>query len=102
MRMVFTDGRHMAMPMSMLAAPRTPSIDAELKAAAGQMIQHGNVLGEAQRMPEGDDRGAKSDTDTLGARGEVGGHEERVTHQLPAPYAEMMLGQPDHVEPGVI
>src|SRR5579863_6999497 len=53
-------------------------------------------------MPEGDDRGGKTDPDALGARGDVGRHQQRIGQELAAPDAEVVLGEPEDVDAGLL
>ena len=53
-------------------------------------------------MPERDDRRREPDADTLGARRKVGGHDQRIGQHLPAPDAEVVLGEPEVVEAGLL
>src|SRR5687768_9088604 len=46
-----------------------PAPDRALDAPLRHMVQHGEILGEAQRMPEGDDVGGLPDTNVLRMRG---------------------------------
>ena len=62
------------------------------------MVEQRDILGRAQRMPEGDDRRREADPDALRARRKVHRGHQRIGQQLAPPHAEMVLRHPEHVE----
>ena len=73
---------------------------ADHRPALAQVVQEGDLLGEANRVVERrhDDRGAEPDA--LGDRREVGGHHQR--RGADAVVGEVVLGEPGHVEAHVV
>src|SRR5690606_35164524 len=74
----------------------------DLDPAAGELVEHGQVLGEPQRVPEGGDGGGLADADAVGARGDVGAHQHRVGGDLVPLVAEVVLGVPDGPVAGAV
>ncbi len=87
------------LPESGERAGRPPGGDAELQATAAQGVEHGGVLGRADRVldGEGQDRGAEADAArALGRRGE----EDERRGQPALVRAEVVLGHPGRGEAG--
>ena len=71
--------------------------DTKRDAAAGEDVDGGEILGEAQRVPHRRDVEAAADLDVAGLVGEVQGHQDGVGNALRALGLEMMLGHPEAV-----
>ena len=84
------------MPNAAELVRRVPESDAELDAPARQLVEHGEVLGQAQRMRERDDRDVRRDPHVLGDRG--GGAGNRRERRQVAVLDEVVLAEPDLVE----
>ncbi len=79
---------------------RVAEADAELDAPARQLVEDGEVLGEAQRVRERDDRDVRRDPHPLRAgRGRTGDRGER---RQVAVLDEVVLAEPDLVEPELV
>ena len=78
------------------------SSHAELKAPVTELVQKRDVLGEPQRMPERDDRRREPNPDPLSASRQIGGHEQWIGQHLTTPDAEVVLGEPEVVESGLL
>ena len=70
---------------------------AELQAAAAEHVEHGEVLGYAQRVVQRQDRHGATQAQAAGAGAERGEQHLRVGRQA-AEVAEVVLGRPDGVE----
>ena len=83
-----------------LSYPRAmPKSDATL----GHVIEQGDVFGDADGMPVGEDNATLADADALGVGGEVGADEDGVGHgSVPAVPGEVVLGEPHGGEPGLV
>ena len=71
--------------------------NAEDDAATGEVVGHGVVLGEAQRMPHRRDVEAAAELDALGQVGEVHRQHQDVGDDLVAFTLKVMFGQPEDV-----
>ena len=70
--------------------------EAQDGAAVRDMVEHDDLLGEADRIVPGDDDHLGAERDPAGAAGEVGQRLQRIGAERIV--AEMMLGDPDQVE----
>ena len=75
---------------------RVAQADAELDAAARQLIEHGEILGKPKRMRERDDRDVRRDPDPLRRR--RGRASDRGERRQVAVLDEVVLAEPDLVE----
>ena len=71
--------------------------DAELHAAAGEDVGHGEVLGQAQRVPLGHHVEHLAEPDALGLRRQVQAEQDEVGDDLVALVLEVVLGEPHRV-----
>ena len=71
--------------------------DAEDDAAIGEPVGHGEVLGQAERVPHGGDVEAAAEAQTLGDVGEVDDEHQEVGDALVALGLEVVLGHPEGV-----
>ena len=75
--------------------------DAEIEPALRQLVQSGGLLRHPHRIVERQNRGAGAEPDALGARRQVG--QERIVGREQAAVAhEMVLDQPDIVDPDAL
>ena len=79
---------------------RVAQADAELDAPPGQLVEHGEVLGEAERMRERDDRDVRRDPHPLGDSGSRA-RNRREGGQV-AVLDEVVLAEPHLVEPQLV
>ena len=73
--------------------------EADLDATPAQVVEDRDLLGQPKRMVEGDDVGQLPQADTPRQRGHRRADLERVGAQLGPLDPEVMLGQPEVVEP---
>jgi hypothetical protein len=76
------------------------SPDAHVQPPAAQDVHHRQLLGEADRVVEGQDGRGEPDADVARAHGRGGGQHRRRDRQ--AVLDEVVLGQPDAVEPQLL
>ena len=95
---VVDDGRAESLHLTGMVAPP----DAEDHAPAGQDVRHGEVLGDAQRMPHGYDVESLPEFQVFGLPGQVDPHEDQVGNALVALVLEVVLGHPHAVEAALI
>ena len=81
-----------------LSGHRAPA-HAQDPPAAGDVVQGGEVLGQPQGMPLRHDVEGHADADALGALGQDRAHQDPVGDNLVALVLEVVLGQPERVEP---
>ena len=85
------------------ALPRADApTNGDIDAALGHLVQHGDVLGEADGVPVGEQVGALAETDAGGAAGEVGAHEDGVGKLVHALGAHVVLADPGGVVTGLL
>ena len=80
-------------------APGQPSAHAEPELALAQHVEDGGVLGHPQRVVPGQDDGRRAEAHAGTYGGEVRHQVQVVGHE--GVVVEMVLGRPQHVEPGV-
>ena len=80
---------------------RTPLTHCHVDAALGHLVEHGDVFGEADGVPVGQEIGALAETDAGGAACEVGAHEDGVGELVHALGAHVVLAYPGGVETGL-
>ena len=75
---------------------------ADLQAPLEHLVEHRDVLGHAQRVPErqDDDRGAEPNTG--GAAAQIGREQEGVRQVVPPVRSKVVLGEPERVETGFL
>ena len=76
--------------------------DAEDDPAAGEDVHHGEVLGQPDGVPHGQDVKAAAELDALGVLRQVLAHYQQVGDALVALPLEVVLGHPQDVEPQVV
>ncbi len=79
---------------------RAPA-DTEDAPTAADVVQGGEVLGQLQGVPLGNDVERHADPEALGALGEDGPDEDPVGDDLVALVLEVVLGEPVRVEPAL-
>ena len=84
--------RHDVDPAALVAAR-----EARAGAPARHVIEHGDVLGDAERIVGGQHDAELADADALGLHGEVEIEQHRVVGELEAFDVEVMLGEADRV-----
>ena len=77
-------------------APRQAAAQAEPQPALAQHVEHGGVLGDAQRIVPGQDHRRRADVDVRAERREMRHQREVVGHERVV--VEVMLGRPQAVE----
>ena len=68
--------------------------DAEDRPSAREVVERGEVLGQTERMPLGDDVEHRADPHVLGLGRQPRAHEDAVGHHLVPLVLEVVLGQP--------
>ena len=84
--------RHDVDPAALVAAR-----EAGIGAAAGHVVEHGDVLGDADRVRRRQHDAELADPDALGLHREVEVEQHRIVGDLEALDVEMMLGEADRV-----
>ena len=74
---------------------------AQHASSAGEVVHGGEVFGEAQGVPLGDDVEERADAQSGGALCQHRGEEHPVGHHLVAFVLEVVLGEPENVEAGL-
>ena len=74
----------------------------DVDAALGHLVEHGDVLGETDGVPVGEEVCALAEADAAGAAGEVGAHEDGVGKLVHALGAHVVLADPGGVEAGLL
>ena len=77
------------------------SANGHVDAALGHLVQHGDVLGEADGVPVGQEVGALAESDAAGAAGEVGAQQDGVGKLVHTLGAHVVLADPGGVETGL-
>ena len=72
--------------------------NSNFQAPVTQLIEQRQILGQTQRVPEGDDGRGQADTYLPGTGCNIGCHHQRIRQHFAAPDAEVVLGQPEVVE----
>ena len=74
-----------------------PSAHADLDPATGEVIEHGDIFSDLDRVSERDDVGCLADADLLGVGGEVGAHQDGIWANFEPFVTEVVLGCPYRV-----
>ena len=77
-------------------APRQATAEAQPQPALAQQVEHGGVLGDAQRIVPGQDHRRRADIDVRAERREMRHQREVVGHERVV--VEVMLGRPQAIE----
>ena len=85
-----------AQPEGRELAPRQAASEAQPQPALAQHVEHGGVLGDAQRIVPGQDHRRRADVDVRAERGEMRHQREVVGHERVV--VEVMLGRPQAIE----
>ena len=78
------------------------SANGHVDAALGHLVQHSDVLGEADGVPVGQEVGALAESDAACAAGEVGAQQDGVGKLVHTLGAHVVLADPGGVETGLL
>ena len=76
--------------------------EAYLQAASQHLVEQRDVLGHAQGVPEREDDHRGTEADARGAAAQIRRDQERIRQIVPPVRPEMVLGEPERVEAGLL